>query len=569
MKRYRCDVLVIGGGGAGLMAACQAAAKNVQVAIVNKGYVRHTGATIMANGSAAMVGDAWKTPGDSRELHLRDTISGGQFLNNQALAHRIIFGAAEAAGALEEFGALFERERDGARYALRTDGGHTYPRSLYTEDRIGRELVRALASQTARRQITIHENIMVTRIIQSGGMVQGAVGLTLDTQEWILWECASVIVATGGVGYAYVNTDNPVDLTGDGLALALACGIRLVDMEFVQFYPLGLLWPPACRGLSGAYSNHVRLYNAKGRRFMEDYSPDRMELTTRDILSGAIMREVREGRGSPHGGVYADLRHLPPDTLKADAPGMYALYRRIGFDDRTQRLEVAPTAHFTMGGMEVDANWATKLPGLFAAGEVCGGVHGANRVSQNALTEALVSGKIAGNSAAEYARGMAPTAVARPLELAVEQERLERLYQADEGMEVDAYRETVRRTLWEKVGILRDAEGLETAVEIFRNLRHTPQKLRNRERRWNQEVLRALENQNMAEAALIIALSALYRQETRGAHIRTDYPAMDQRRFLKNIYIRREADTYAVELRDVEQRYYRWDELGAADPGVP
>ncbi len=561
MKRYVCDVLVIGSGGAGLIAACEAAKAHVRVAVVNKGYAQHTGATIMAPGAIAAVGEAWKSPGDSREIHFKDTIEGGQYLNNQDLVHRMIYEAADVVKEMENLGAVFERREDGESYSLRTDGGHTYPRSLYMEDRIGRELVRVLMGEITRCRVPIYENIMVTRIIRSGGVVSGAAGILIQTQEPVLFECSAVILATGGVGFAYENSDDPVDLTGDGLALALECGVNLMDMEFVQFYPLGFLWPPALKGLFGAYINHIRLFNAQGRRFMADYNEERMELTTRDILSSAMMREVLEGRGSPRGGVYADFKHLAPEVMEKDMPGMCATYRNIGFDSRTQSLEIAPTAHFTMGGLEVDKNWATSLPGLFGAGEVCGGIHGANRVSQNALTDMLVSGKAAGRSAAQHAMKRQVSYKLSPTELNLERERINKLYTAEDGMEVSTYRDVIRKTLWEKAGVLREQTGMEEAVKVLEELEHTPQKLCNHNKGYNKEVICALENQNMVTAALTIVYSALVRKETRGAHIRTDYPNTDDNNFLKNVYIHKENGTYQTTLKDVELKYCRREKV--------
>lgn len=288
---------------------------------------------------------------------------------------------------------------------------------------------------------------------------------------------------------------------------------------------------------------------------MADYNAERMELTTRDILSNAMMREVLEGRGSPRGGVYADFRHLDPEIMEKDMPGMCATYRNIGFDPRTQSLEIAPTAHFTMGGMAVDENWAASLPGLFGAGEVCGGLHGANRVSQNALTDMLVSGKVAGQSAAQYAAKKRTVYSLSPEELNQEQGKLDRLYDEKEGMGADEYRSVIRKTLWEKVGVLRNQTGMEEAARILEELACTPQKLMNRSRGYNREVICALENRNMVTAALAIVYSALARRESRGAHIRTDYPNMDDNSFLKNVCIHKEQNTYQTVLKDVELKY--------------
>ena len=554
MKRYKYDVLIIGSGGAGLMSAYQAAKNDVSVAIVNKGYSQHSGATIMAPGAMAAVGDGWKSQGDSKECHLRDTIIGGAYINNQEIVHRAVYEAEDVVNELEKLGIYFERMEDGT-LSLRTDGGHTYKRSLYLEDHIGREMVRTLIGAIAKQNIPIFDNIMITRILLSDGAVYGAAGINIQTQEPILFDCSSVVVATGGVGFAYENSDLPLDLTGDGLVLALDNGLNLVDMEFVQFYPLGYVWPPSLKGLFGAYINHLHLLNSEGKRFMADYNAERMELTTRDVLSSAMMREVREGRGSPKGGVFADFRHTDPEVMEHDMPGMCETYRRIGFDYRKDMLEIAPTAHFTMGGIEVDANWSTQIPGFFAAGEVCSGMHGANRVSQNALTDILVSGKVAGDGAANYATSRKPTYRVSPDEVQFELDRVEAIYQSKEGIPVYQYREQLKKILWEKVGVLRDSEGLRSAVDELMHLAQTPQTLECLDRGYNTELVCALENQNMIKSALTIALSANTRCETRGAHIRTDYPQTDDAQFLKNILVKKQGDAYQIELRDVDLKY--------------
>jgi len=560
MKRLTCDVLIIGSGGAGLMSAYQAAKNNVSVAIVNKGYSQHTGATIMAPGAVAAVGEGWQSEGDSKDCHVRDTIIGGAYINNQEIVHKVVYEAEDAIKELEKLGIYFERADDGT-LLLRTDGGHSYKRSLYLEDHIGREMVRTLMGAITKQNIPIYDNVMITRVILKDGIVYGAAGINILTQELMLFECTSIVVATGGVGFAYENSDLSLDLTGDGLVLALDCGLNLVDMEFVQFYPLGYLWPPSLKGLFGAYINHLHLLNSEGKRFMADYNAERMELTTRDILSSAMMREVREGRGSPKGGVFADFRHTDPEVMEKDMPGMCETYRRIGFDYRKDTLEIAPTAHFTMGGIEIDADWSTKIPGFFAAGEVCSGMHGANRVSQNALTDILVSGKIAGESASKYAANKKAGYRVSPDEVLFEQKRIEAIYDSKEGIPVNEYREQLKKILWEKVGVLRDGEGLDQAVEELKKLADTPQKLQCRDRGYNMELICALENQNMIKAAITISLAADTRCETRGAHIRTDYPSTDNANYLKNIFVRKIDHEYLVELRDVELKYYGADEL--------
>ena len=554
VKRCICDVLVIGAGGAGLMAACEAAKSKVKVAVVNKGYVQHTGATIMAPGAIAAVGESWKHAEDSIECHLADTVVGGGYVNNQAIVKKLVDEAESVVRELEKLGAFFERNEDGS-VALRTDGGHTYKRSLYFEDHIGRELVRVLVGQASRLNIPMYENVMITRIIKQNGAVSGAVGINIQTQELMIFDCTSVIVSTGGIGFAYENSDLPFDLTGDGLAMAVEAGISLADMEFNQFYPLGYLWPPSLKGLFGAYINHLHLMNNQGRRFMADYNPERMELTTRDVLSSAMMKEVREGRGSPRGGVFADFRHMEPAKMEKDMPGMCETYRRIGFDYTKDQLEIAPTAHFSMGGIVVDDNWATSVPGFFGAGEVCAGAHGANRVSQNALTDMLVSGKVAGESAGKYSALKKAKYSVDPDEIKKEQALIDSIYLSDEGLTVSEYRDAVKKILWEKVGVIRDGKDLSRAVDELQKLKETPQKMVCHDKPYNRELINAIENNNMVNIALTIALSALERKETRGAHIRSDYPETDNENYMKNIFVHAVGSGYRVSAEPVDLKY--------------
>lgn len=373
MRRYETDVLVIGGGGAGLMAATEAARQGVRVGLVLKGQKERSGATIMAPGAVAGVG-SWGRPGDSPELHLLDTIQGGAFMNEQRLVRILVEEAPQRILELEQLGALWEREADGASYRLRIDGGHSLHRCVYLEDRTGREIVRTLGSFIAARHVPVWENSMITRLLVDEAGIQGAVGVDLSNGEGVLWECRSIILATGGSGNLYLHTDCPADVTGDGYALALEAGAALMDMEFVQFYPLGFLHPPSLRGILAALLYYSHLLNSRGERFMARYDPERLELSTRDRVARAIMNEVQEGRGSPRGGVYCDMTYQPAGFIARETPALYKTYRQVGLDPEKDLLEVAPTCHFFMGGLVVNRDCASTVPGLFAAGECCAGV---------------------------------------------------------------------------------------------------------------------------------------------------------------------------------------------------
>ncbi|MDR1732712.1 MAG: FAD-binding protein [Synergistaceae bacterium] len=554
MKRFLYDVAVIGSGGAGLASASAAAEEGARVAVVNKGYTPHTGATIMAPGSFAAVGEAWKSPNDSKECHFRDTLAGGQYLNKQDLVKAMVEGAAEAAEKMERMGALFQRTENGTSYALRTDGGHSYPRSLYLGNHIGRELCGTLTGELIKRQVPIYENVFILEILKDQNGVRGVLGLDMDTLEPLLFECASLVLATGGAGYLYENSDNPPDLTGDGLALALRLGLSLMDMEFVQVYPLGFLSPPSIKGAEAAYINCVRLFNAKGERFMERWNPEKIEMATRDTLIAAIMQEIQEGRGSPSGGVFAGFQHLTPEVMEREMPDLLETYKSIGFDPHREMLEVAPTVHFTMGGVAVDENWGTPLPGLYGAGEVCGGVHGANRLSQNALTEALVSGFTAGRNAAQHALKQQKMAFSLPPSCCQGIENhISVLQKRKEGVDVEEYRRQVRKIMWEKTGILRREESLTEALTALKKLQDLPMRLEVKDSPLH--VIQSFENRNMVLVGLAMTASALCRRESRGAHNRTDWPEMDNKNYLKNFYVSLRNQEIMTDCRDVELKY--------------
>ncbi|HSR10053.1 MAG TPA: FAD-binding protein, partial [Thermodesulfobacteriota bacterium] len=403
MRSFETDVLVIGGGGAGAMAAYEATKHGARVAMVLKGLPQRCGNTVLAPGAIASVGD-WHVPGDSRDLHFSDTVRGGAFMNEQSLARILVEESPERIVELERIGALWQRESDDVRYSLRIDGGHSFHRSPYLEDRTGREMLRALFGEVRKRNIPILSNTMVLKILTRDGRVNGAAALNLESLEPVLLRAGAVILACGGAGNLYLNTTNPAGATGDGFKLALDAGADLMDMEFVQFYPLGFLFPDSLRGCLGGLLYYLRLLNNAGERFMKNYDPERLELSTRDRVSRAICTEVREGRGGPLGGVFADMSYHEPGFIDKAMPAMCKIYRFIGVEPTRDPVEVAPTCHFFMGGVKVDTNWQATLPGLFAAGETSSGAHGANRLSQNALAELLVSGSRAGRTAARTAR---------------------------------------------------------------------------------------------------------------------------------------------------------------------
>ncbi|MGE4277769.1 MAG: FAD-binding protein [Lawsonibacter sp.] len=551
MKRIQCDVLVVGGGGAGLMAAYSATKHNVKVALVNKGKVQRTGVTIMAPGAIAAVDDRWKKAGDSKGLHMEDTVRGGGFINNAKMVKEMVDRSPDLVLELEHMGALMQREPDGKQYMLRIDGGHSYSRCPFIEDRVGKEMVKAMASALAKRNVDLYENIIVTRLLVEGGRIAGAAGISVIDLEPVLFECTSVILATGGSGSVYANTDNSIDMTGDGFALALKAGARLRDMEFVQFYPIGLLFPPALKGMLGGLCYYCRLYNSKGERFMEKYDPEKLELSTRDRVSRAIMQEVKEGRGSPCGGVYMDLTFNEPGFIARMTPALYATYRNIGIDPEKEMIEIAPTAHFIMGGMDVNEKWETNVKGLFGAGEVCGGMHGGNRLSQNALAEVLVSGSIAGGSAALYSERAERTEV-DPGTLRREIQSVDTLLNSRAGLEAHEIKAKLKTIMWEKVGVTRNEQQLKEAYREICSLEKEPVFVRDKVRNCNRSISEAFELNGMLTASKSIVISASERRESRAAHFRSDYPETDDKNYLVNILLQLRENELVTSVRKVE-----------------
>jgi len=555
LTRLDADVLVIGGGGAGLMAASEASRHGVRVAVVLKGQRERSGATIMAPGAVAGVG-SWGRPGDDRDVHFRDTVVGGAFMNEQRLVRLLVDEAPERILELERMGALWERAEDGRLYLLRIDGGHSFHRCVYLEDRTGREIVRTLGGLLDRRHVPVYENIMITRLLVDREGVYGAVGIDLTRAESLLFQCRALVLATGGAGNVYLNTDCPADVTGDGYALALEAGAQLMDMEFVQFYPIGFLHPPSLRGVLAGLLYYSHLLNSRGERFMQRYDPERLELSTRDRVARAIVTEVAEGRGSPRGGVYCDMRFQPPGFIARQTPALYRTYRQIGLDPEKDMIEVAPTAHFFMGGLVVNEDWAATVPGLFAAGEVAAGVHGANRLSQNALAELLVSGVRAGRSAARHARDVR-WRPADPGEVRREEEKVRRLLASsgNRGPRPWQVREQLKEIMWQHVGVIRNAQGLKAARQAISRLRGEvlpATSLATATRLWNADLRQALENEMLLSVAECVLEGATQRTESRGAHYRSDYPDTDDAGWLRHVVLQRSGDGLQVSFRPTD-----------------
>jgi succinate dehydrogenase / fumarate reductase flavoprotein subunit len=524
-RRHGADVLIIGAGGAGLRAAIDAHDAGANVAVICKSLLGKAHTIVAEGGIAAAVGSV--DPRDNWRVHFRDTIVGGKYINNWKMALLLAQEAPGEIDKLEHWGALFDRTDTGG-VMQRLFGGHTYKRLVHVGDRTGLELIRTLQDALVERRIPVFMEHTVTELVPGAGAMAGAIGYERESGATVAWEAPVVIVATGGSGRIFAVTSNSWEGTADGQALAFRAGADLMDMEFIQFHPTGMVWPPSVRGI--LVTESVRgeggyLTNSLGERFMKRYDPERMELSTRDIVARAIYMEVQEGRGSPHGGAYLSIAHKPAAFIKQKLPSMYAQFRDFAHVDITKDpMEVYPTTHYIMGGIRVDAETAaTSVPGLYAAGECAGGLHGANRLGGNSLSDLLVFGRRAGSAAAAFAR----TASRAPLDDAVlaraEKEMLAPFEATGDNPFV--LQEELQNLMMDNVGVYRTEEKLNDAVgkiiELQRRARHVRA---TGSRRYNPSWHTALDVGYMTVIAELIARSALMRKESRGAHSRVDYP---------------------------------------------
>ncbi len=567
------DVLVIGAGGAGLRAAIAAAAEGVRVGLVCKSLLGKAHTVMAEGGAAAAMGNV--DDRDSWRVHFADTMRGGQYLNNWRMAELHAREAPERIRELEAWGALFDRTPDG-RILQRNFGGHRYPRLAHVGDRTGLEMIRTLQDHGIHQGIDVHMECTVLTLLQDGGRVSGAVVYDRERGRFRVFRARAVVLATGGIGRAYKITSNSWEYTGDGHALAYQAGAALQDMEFVQFHPTGMVWPPSVRGIlvtEGVRGEGGILVNAEGRRFMFDDIPDNYraqtadspdegwrytqgdkdarrppELLTRDHVARCIVREVREGRGSPHGGVYLDIswikERLPgaEEHIRRKLPSMYHQFKQLADIDITREaMEVGPTTHYMMGGIRVNGDsQMSTVPGLFAAGECAAGLHGANRLGGNSLSDLLVFGKRAGEHAARFARdhgeaGVDPAAVDEATRLALEP------FERGAGVEGPyQVQHDLQETMQDLVGIVRRGEEMERALEGIAGLWERAARVGvggNRE--YNPGWHTALDLPNLLTVSEAIARAALERRESRGGHFRDDYPDKDPAFGTFNVLVRR------------------------------
>jgi succinate dehydrogenase / fumarate reductase flavoprotein subunit len=575
-QRHEHDVLVIGAGGAGLRAAIEAAHGGASVGLVCKSLLGKAHTVMAEGGVAAALANV--DDRDNWKVHFADTMRGGQYLNNWRMAELHAKEAPDRVNELEALGAVFDRTADG-RILQRNFGGHKYPRLAHVGDRTGLEIIRTLQDHAVHQPIDVHMECTIVSLLKDGNRIAGALGYDRDRGRFKVFVAKAVVLATGGIGRAFSVTSNSWEYTGDGHALAYNAGASLQDMEFVQFHPTGMVWPPSVRGIlvtEGVRGEGGILVNKEGRRFMFDDIPENYrgqtadneeegwrytqgdknarrppELLTRDHVARAIMKEVREGRGSPHGGVFLDISWISSklsgaeEHIKKKLPSMYHQFKQLADIDITKEpMEVGPTTHYVMGGIRVDGDTQmSSVPGLFAAGEVGAGLHGANRLGGNSLSDLLVFGMRAGKYAAEFAgRQSSPrvdfqqadTIVRTALEPFDRREGGEGPYQVEHDLQT---------MMQELVGIVRREDEMRRALDGLKTLRERARKVSvtgNRE--YNPGWHTALDLQNLLTVSEIVARAALERKESRGGHFRDDFPEKDPAYGKFNIVVKRGAN---------------------------
>lgn len=564
------DVVVVGAGGAGLRAAIEAREQGMRVAVICKSLFGKAHTVMAEGGIAASMGNV--NSGDNWQVHFRDTMRGGKFLNHWRMAELHAKEAPERVWELEGWGALFDRTADG-RISQRNFGGHEYPRLAHVGDRTGLELIRTLQQKVVALQqedfkesgdyesgLKVFQEYTVTRILKDGERVAGVFGYQRESGRFFAVAAPAVVLATGGIGKSFKVTSNSWEYTGDGHALALLAGARLLNMEFVQFHPTGMVWPPSVKGI--LVTESVRgdggvLRNSEGKRFMFDYVPEVFrgqyaeteaeadgwyadpaghrrppELLPRDEVARAINSEVKAGRGTPHGGVFLDVSsRLPAEEIIRRLPSMHHQFKELADVDITREpMEVGPTCHYVMGGVEVDPDTAASpaVPGLYAAGEVAGGMHGSNRLGGNSLSDLLVFGRRAGLHAARYAAG----APARPAldEAQLSAAAAEALAPFGEGSEHPyALHQELQQTMNDLVGIIRRAGEMKQALDRLAVLGRRAEAVAvEGHRQFNPGWHLALDLRNMLLVSECVARAALLRRESRGGHTREDWPGMDR-----------------------------------------
>jgi fumarate reductase (CoM/CoB) subunit A len=537
-----CDVLVVGAGGAGCRAAIEAAKHNLDVIMLSKELLGKAHTAMAEGGYNVSLGNV--DPDDNPETHFKDTIVGGNYLNNQKLAEILVRDASERVFDLEEYGAIFDRTPEG-KIAQRPFGKQSWRRTAYASDRTGSEIMVTLTEAIRKTSVRVFDEVFATKILVEEGRVAGVTAIDLKYGDYLVFRAKSVVMATGGAGRIYEVTSNAQLDVGDGYGMAYEAGCELIDMEMVQFHPTGMVKPESARGR--LVTEAVRgeggiLLNNKGERFMKNYYPEVMELAGRDQVSRSIMTEVLEGRGSPDGGVYLSIAHLPKSIVEFRLESMIEQFEDAGVDIREEPMQVAPTCHHFMGGIKIEEDSDTNIPGLYASGECTGGVHGGNRLGGNALADTQVYGALSGEKAAEFAKENSHTGINQDA-IKKEFEKLEEMLERKEGISPADARDELTKLMWEKVQMFRKEEDLQYAIKELRRIEKevVPNiKVDVRVKRFNPGWHQAIEFEHMVMTARMVAEAAALRKGSRGAHFRVDADPNDKGYY--NIVIRKGED---------------------------
>jgi succinate dehydrogenase / fumarate reductase, flavoprotein subunit len=573
-ETHEYDVIVIGAGGAGLRAAIEASAAGVKTALICKSLLGKAHTVMAEGGIAAAMGNVWKE--DNWKVHFRDTMRGGKMLNNWRMAQLHAMEAPDRVLELEEWGALFDRTKDGL-ISQRDFGGHRYARLAHVGDRTGLELIRTLQQHAVHKGLDVHMECNVQRLLKDGDRVCGAVGYWRPSGKLVVFKAKAVILATGSLGKAWKFTSNSWESTGDGITLGLDAGAELIDMECIQFHPTGMVWPTSVRGIlvtEGVRGDGGTLKNSEGVRFMFNYIPEYFKAETadnekeadawyedkknrrtpdllpRDEVARAINAEVKAGRGSPHGGVFLDIcTRRSADYIRKRLPSMYHQFKELADVDITKEpMEVGPTCHYLNGGIRVDADTtATCVPGLFAAGEVAGGLHGANRLGGNSLSDLIVFGRRAGLYAAEYVKGLKGAAAVDAGQAQASIRELLSPFERTGGENPYAIHSDLQECMQALVGIIRTEGELRKAlaeIAVFKQRLARVKVAGGRD--FNPAWHLALDLYSMLSVSEAVTLGAIARKESRGGHTRDDYPMADDRLGKVNMVIRKRGGEISV-----------------------
>ena len=567
-ETHEYDVLVIGAGGAGLRAAIEASAAGVRTALICKSLLGKAHTVMAEGGIAAAMGNVY--PEDNWQVHFRDTMRGGKMLNNWRMAQLHAMESPDRVLELEEWGALFDRTKAGL-ISQRDFGGHRYARLAHVGDRTGLEMIRTLQQHAVHKGIDVHMECNIQRLLKDGDRIAGAVGYWRPTGKLVAFKAKAVVLATGGVGKAWKFTSNSWESTGDGITLGLDAGADLIDMECIQFHPTGMVWPTSVRGIlvtEGVRGDGGTLKNSEGTRFMFNYITEYFksetadnekeadawyedkknnrrtpDLLPRDEVARAINAEVKAGRGSPHGGVFLDIcTRRSPDYIRKRLPSMYHQFKELaGVDITKEMMEVGPTCHYIMGGIRVNADTeATSVPGLFAAGEVAGGMHGANRLGGNSLSDLIVFGRRAGLHAAEYVKGLKTTVALDQGAAKAAMGELLSPFGRTGGENPYAIHADLQECMQSLVGIIRTEGELRKALEEIAVFKQRLGRVKvEGGREFNPAWHLALDLYSMLSVSEATTLGAIARKESRGGHTRDDYPMADDRLGKLNMVIRK------------------------------